>query len=385
MKTMKMQLNHGIKVAIAMTIMAAIIFPVLFSGRGTGATVKAAVKTPSYLSGLFSVKSGGTIYYRQDKTLCQYNCKSKKIKKLHKFSSKLGRLLYKYGPYIYVQTEKLVKDKWGSSYEYAGIYRYDVKTKEVKTLCQDDTGAHMIGIIDGKIYCSMTKDDKSVIIRVEDDGTQVIVVNNLGSWIEGGAGTDPCYIWDNTLYYAQAEETNAANGKKRSSDDEEDANNDTYHYMTVDGKVSDISKDKYRSIADKYVTLMKYPQKGVTNMLSSATQIQYGEKSYLYYGEGGNKKAFLIFRNESKGRKKKNIKSKKIYSIKLNKKKYNDRYISTAEAFKGQIMICEVTWYKKKKKGYAGDYTYRLLNNKGKVIKTLGRVKTKNKYAYKEW
>ena len=379
MKTMNLLRNHKIKAMMTMTIMAAFILPMLFPGKGDIAAIHAAVKTSSYLSGEEAIKSGKRIYYKLDKKLCQYDIKTKKIKKLHKFSAGIDKL-YKYHSNIYVQTRKATKKNGRYIRKYT-IYRYGTTTRKVKAM---EKNAVFLGMIGENVYCVKIKDKKLDILRLKNNGTKTVVFKDLGStsYVDYYLH-DLCYIWNEKLYYKQTEKQDAVTtdttNNSEEDDDEEEDKNASYHYLTADGTVHDITKNKYNKILYKYVVALWYPEKGVSNMGFSLTQIQYGKKSYSYYsnlmdGWSTSKKATLIRHNQ------KNNKERVIYSIKKKTKKAKYRWINdTPAVFKKQILVEEDMTYKKKKRGYKGEYTYRLLNAKGKVIKTLGKVKYKRR------
>ncbi|MCR4715647.1 MAG: hypothetical protein K5656_00565, partial [Lachnospiraceae bacterium] len=69
-------------------------------------------------------------------------------------------------------------------------------------------------------------------------------------------------------------------------------------------------------------------------------------------------------------------------TIKFKTKKYKTQYIRTMDGFKKQMIIVIDREYKKKQDGYIGEYVYKLVNYKGKVIKTLGKKQYKK---YVQW
>ncbi len=348
-------------------LIAAFIFTLVLSGKNS---VNAAVKTPAVLSGA-SIKTKGNIYYSIGKVLYRYDEKTKKIKKIHKFGQEVG-WLHQYRSYLYIQTN----GSNSSNSSNSSIYRYSLKTMSTKLFAKH---AVFCGIIGKKVYCTVTKDNKESFIYLKEDGTQTVIFENIVKKSKGGSGIQGIEIWDGKIYYSQEEEKDAVTEKNKSEskedEDEDEENNYSYHYMTEKGEIKDITRKKYNTIVSKYFSFMSYPEKGVSNMISSGTQVQYGHTTYVYYSVKDNKKEYLEQLNKKNKR-------KKIYSIKLNKKKYKYRYLFPCNSFKGQVMVAEESCYKKKKNGYAGNRIYRLLNDKGKVIKTLGKLKLKKMYRW---
>ncbi|MCR4715880.1 MAG: hypothetical protein K5656_01745 [Lachnospiraceae bacterium] len=341
----------------------AIVFVLMLSfAFGTVIKVDAAVKTTNELSGT-AVKANNTIYYRIQNSLYQYDTKSKEIKQLCSIDYEISSIR-KYGADIYLLTSEEIKDNKGHYVNLIyRLYKYNINTAST-----DKIGDYIefLGIMDGALYCIYDQKDVNGdrrIIRIDNSGESDV------QSLDEDAGSS--FIWDNKLYYSKL--------KSNAKPDEygeygyKDCN---FYYMTSDRTVHKVTQKKYKKIVDNNIAFASYPEKGVYNQVSSATAVKYGKKYNVYYGyfdynqKSKNKKYFLV-----KALKKN--KMKKLYTIKSKTKKYKKQYIFTMDGFKKQMIIVIAREYKKKQDGYIGEYVYKLVNYKGKVIKTLGKKKYK--------